>query len=93
MGRFSPKMSINQKGAAMNQRYEIIIRGHLTAQWAAIFDGMEIICLEDGSTCITGDLPDQSALYGLLMRLRDLGVTLLSVNSVDMSARAHFTTS
>ncbi len=67
----------------MNQRYEIIIRGHLTAQWAAIFDGMEITCLEDGNTCITGDLPDQSALYGLLMRLRDLGMTLLSVSSID----------
>ncbi len=67
----------------MNQRYEIIIRGHLTAQWGAIYDDMEITCLADGNTRITGDLPDQSALYGLLMRLRDLGMTLLSVNSVD----------
>ncbi len=63
----------------MNQRYEIIIRGHLTPQWEEVFNGMEVACLPDGSTCIAGLLPDQSALYGLLMRLRDLGVTLISV--------------
>ncbi len=64
----------------MNQQYEIIIRGHLTPQWAVVFDGMEVTCLPDGSTRIAGCLPDQTALYGLLMRLRDLGITLVSVN-------------
>ncbi|RPI32827.1 MAG: hypothetical protein EHM70_07925 [Chloroflexota bacterium] len=64
----------------MNQRYEITICGHLTSQLAAVFDGMQVTCLENGNTRITGDLPDQSALYGLLMRLRDLGMTLISVN-------------
>jgi hypothetical protein len=63
----------------MIQRYEIVIRGHLTSQWGAVFEGMEVSCLPDGNTCITGVLPDQSALYGLLVRLRDLGVTLISV--------------
>ncbi len=65
----------------MNQRYEITIRGHLSPQWAAVFEGMQVICLEDGNTLITGDIPDQPALYGLLMRLRDLGMTLISLNS------------
>ncbi len=64
----------------MDQKYEITIRGHLASRWAAVFEGMQVICLEDGNTRITGELPDQSALYGLLMRLRDLGMTLISVN-------------
>ncbi len=66
----------------MSQQYEIVIHGHLTAQWSVIFEGMEITCLPDGNTRISGSLPDQSALYGLLMRLRDLGITLVSVNVV-----------
>ncbi len=64
----------------MNQRYEIIIRGQLTPEWAVVFDGMELICLADGNTLISGFIPDQAALYGLLMQLRDLGMTLISVN-------------
>jgi hypothetical protein len=63
----------------MNQHFEIIIRGHLTPEWAVVFDGMEVVCLSDGNTLITGNLPDQSALYGMLMQLRDLGMTLVSV--------------
>ncbi len=69
----------------MDQRYEIVIRGRLTPQWAAIFDGMQITCLPGGNTLIAGDLPDQSALYGLLMRFRDLGLTLVSLKTVDLS--------
>jgi hypothetical protein len=63
----------------MKQRYEITIRGHLASQWAAVFDGMQVTCQEDGNTHLVGDIPDQSALYGLLMRLRDLGMVLISV--------------
>jgi hypothetical protein len=63
----------------MNQRYEITIRGYLTPEWAVVFDEMDLICLSDGNTLITGFLPDQAALYGLLMQLRDLGMTLISV--------------
>lgn len=64
----------------MNQRYEIIIRGQLTPEWAVVFDGMELICLADGNSLISGSIPDQAALYGLMMQLRDLGMTLISVN-------------
>jgi hypothetical protein len=63
----------------MDQHYEIIIRGHLTPEWTAVFDGMAVICLADGNTLIAGDLPDQSALYGVLMQLRDLGLILISI--------------
>ncbi len=63
----------------MVQRYEIVVHGHLTQDWESVFEGMEVICLSEGSTLITGNLPDQAALYGLLMQLRDLGMTLISV--------------
>jgi hypothetical protein len=67
----------------MKQRYEVIIRGHLTPQWAAVFDGMEVTFQEDGNTHILSNLIDQSALYGLLIRLRDLGITLISVKPIQ----------
>jgi hypothetical protein len=67
----------------MTQQYEIVIRGHLPPQWLAAFEGLEVHFLPDGDTCIAGSLPDQSALYGLLMRLRDFGLTLVSVNPVQ----------
>ncbi len=64
----------------MRQKYEITIRGQLTSEWREIFEGMDIACLDCGGTCISGEVPDQAALYGLLMQLRDLGMTLISVN-------------
>ncbi len=65
----------------MNTRYDIIVREHLPPGWSAVFDGMEVVCQPDGNTRITGSLPDQAALFGLLLRLRDLGLTLVSLNS------------
>ncbi len=64
----------------MKQCYEITIQGHLTQPLAAVFDEMEVCCHQDGNTHIIGELTDQAALYGLLMRLRDMGMTLISVN-------------
>lgn len=64
----------------MNQRYEITIQGQLSAKWEAVFDGMQVLCTNDGNTCVISDNIDQSALYGLLMRLRDMGMVLVSVN-------------
>ena len=60
--------------------YEIRIHGHLKSQFARWFDGMQITPLPDGDTLISGPLPDQSALFGLLSRVRDLGLALVSVN-------------
>ncbi len=67
----------------MSHQYEIIISGHLSPRWMVAFEGMQVTSLPDGNTRITGSLPDQSALYGLLMRLRDFGIRLISVKVVD----------
>lgn len=60
--------------------YQIRIRGHLTDQWAEWFDGMTITLEEDGNTRLTGPVIDQAELHGLLKKVRDVGMTLLSVN-------------
>jgi hypothetical protein len=66
--------------------YEIRIKGHLEDRWADWFEGMTITLEEDGDTLLSGPVADQAALHGLLKRVRDLGLPLLSVNSVDPDA-------
>ena len=62
--------------------FQIRIRGHLDIQWTDWFDKMAITLEEDGDTLLTGPVPDQPALHGLLKKVRDLGLTLVSVNPV-----------
>jgi hypothetical protein len=62
--------------------YQIRIKGHLGSQWADWFGGLTITQEEDGDTLLTGPIVDQAALHSLLKRVRDLGLPLLSVNSV-----------
>jgi hypothetical protein len=63
--------------------YQIRINGHLGDQWVEWFEGMSIVLEENGSTLLTGEVVDQAALYGLLRKVRDLGIPLLSVVSVE----------
>lgn len=56
------------------------IAGHLDARWSEWFEGLDMRHLEDGSTQITGRVLDQAALYGLLWRAQDLGLTLLAIS-------------
>lgn len=63
--------------------YEIRIKGHLSPQRTDWFDGLIITLEEDGNTLLRGPVIDQSALHGTLKKIRDLGMPLLSVNSVD----------
>ncbi len=65
--------------------YQIRIKGHLGSQWRDWFEGMTITLEEDGETLLTGPVVDQAALHGLLKRVRDLGMPLLSVNRVQLS--------
>jgi len=62
--------------------FQIRIRGHLDCKWSAWFDGMVITLEKDGGTLLTGPVSDQAALHGLLKKIRDLGMTLVSVNPV-----------
>ena len=61
------------------ERYEIHVAGHLAARWNAFFEGMTLTPHDDGTTVIHGPVADQSALHGLLRRLSDLGLPLVSV--------------
>jgi len=58
--------------------YEIRVKGHLGAQWSAWFGGLTITLEDDGETLLTGPVVDQAALHGLLRKVRDLGMPLIS---------------
>ena len=62
--------------------YQIRVKGHLGVEWADWFGGLTITLGDDGDTLLTGPLIDQAALHGLLKKVRDLGMTLVSVNQV-----------
>jgi hypothetical protein len=63
--------------------YQIRIKGHLDRQWTDWFGGLTITLEDNGNTLLTGLVVDQAALYGLLKRVRDLGMPLLSVMCVE----------
>ena len=63
--------------------YEIRVKGHLNGRWAAWFDGLQLTRGDDGTTLIRGQVADQTALHGVLHKMRDLGLPLLSVVRID----------
>lgn len=65
------------------ERYEIRRKGHLAPRWAAWFDGMSLAYRSDGTTIIHGFVADQAALHGLLQKVRDIGLPLVSVTQVE----------
>ena len=62
---------------------QIRLKGHLGLQWSDWFDGMTISLEDEGDTLITGPVVDQAALHGLLKKVRDLGIPLISVNCIE----------
>ncbi len=69
-------------------QYEIRLQGHLEARWAAWFDGLSLTREGDGTTLICGQVVDQAALHGLLQKVRDVGLPLVSVRNVTTDGSA-----
>jgi hypothetical protein len=65
--------------------YQIRIQGHLDSQWTAWFEGLTITLEDNGETLLTGPVIDQAALHGLIKKVRDLGIPLVSVVPVECS--------
>ena len=63
--------------------YELRIGGHLDQRWSTWFDGLTVTHEDDGTTTLRGAVTDQAELHGLLTKVRDLGITLISLMSVD----------
>jgi hypothetical protein len=64
------------------QCYEIRLKGHLDDRWSEWFEGLTITLDENGNTLLSGPVADQAALHGLLKKVRDLGIQMVSVNQV-----------
>jgi hypothetical protein len=67
------------------QQIEIRVREQLDEGWAEWLEGLNIQHTQTGETVLTGSIPDQAALFGLMTKLRNLGVTLISVNSQKLA--------
>jgi hypothetical protein len=72
-------------------RYQIRVKGHLSPQWSDWFDGFTITNCEDGEALLSGLILDQAALYGLLNKIGNLGLPLLSVNRLQREEASHAT--
>ena len=72
-----------QRDSPQPGMYQIRIKGHLGLQWMEWFDALTITLEENGDTLLIGPVVDQAALHGILKKIRDLGMPLLSVNSVE----------
>jgi hypothetical protein len=73
------------------ETYEIRVQGHLDRRWTAWFDDMELLTTDEGTTLIRGVVADQAALHGLLQKVRDLGLPLISVTSTPQDEQTGHT--
>jgi hypothetical protein len=81
-----PSQPHSSSGPRDSAVYQVRIKGHLDSQWIGWFEGLTIMLEDDGDTLLTGPVVDQAALHGLLRKVRDLGMPLISVNRIRPSA-------
>ena len=72
----------------MSDTFAIRVKNHLSRDWSEWFEGLIITDQPNGETLIAGPVKDQAALFGILMKIRDLGLILISVNRVESNPRA-----
>jgi hypothetical protein len=72
-------------------RYQIRVKGHLSSHWSEWFEGFTITNSENGEALLSGTILDQAALYGLLSKISNLGLPLLSVNRVESEEASRVT--
>ncbi|HEV7236546.1 MAG TPA: hypothetical protein VGN15_10225 [Ktedonobacteraceae bacterium] len=63
--------------------YQIVVKGHLDSEWSDWFDGLTITLVDNGETILSGPIVDQTALHGVLIKIRDLGLPLLSLSHIE----------
>ena len=63
--------------------YQIVVKGHLDSEWSDWFDGLTITLVDNGETILSGPVVDQTALHGVLIKIRDLGLPLLSLTRTE----------
>ena len=80
--------SLSAQPWSQPQVYEIRFKGYLSSYRAQMFEGLEMVQGPDGETVLTGPVTDQAALHGILNRIRDLGVPLLSVKRLPADEKS-----
>ncbi len=63
--------------------YQIVVKGHLDSEWSEWFDGLTITLVDTGETILSGPIVDQTALHGVLIKIRDLGLPLLGLSRIE----------
>jgi hypothetical protein len=74
--------------SSKHQTYRIRIKGHVGVDWSTWFDELIVEHTDAGETVLRGEIPDQTALHGVLMKIRDLGLVLVEVKSFDLESNA-----
>ena len=80
-------MNQPNNSAESQSQYEICVKGHLGPHWSHWFEGFAIALKDNGETLLSGPVVDQAALYGVLIKVRDLGLPLVSVMPAEQSDR------
>jgi len=87
-GHDEPNRRAPMVGDERPPRYEIRLRGRLGTRWSDWFDGLQIVAQPDGTSVLRGPVADQAALHGVLQRLRDLGVPIVSLTELPAGTDA-----